>query len=257
LELRSQFEKFDKDKTKQKEINDEIGRKRQFAIMRANVGVEFEFEGSSSIPSIGVMDPFCYIPPSPDRQPKNRKNIKSYFTPSPIAANASQPSQTHPTLDTHWKKQYKDVAFEYIARWWFDVDIPFNAAYSLYYKPMWDVVAAAGKSFKGPGLHDLRGSLLQKEVSSIHEYLKDFRDSWARTGCTIMSHGWNDRRNNTIISFFVSCPQGTMFLKYVDASDKVKDANLLFQLLDEIVISVGEANVVQIITGNASLCSFW
>jgi hypothetical protein len=117
---------------------------------------------------------------------------------------------------------------------------------------MWDVVVAAGKGFKGPSLHDLRGSLLQKEVSSIQEYLKDFRDSWAKTGCTIMSDGWTDGKNRTIINFLVSCPQGTMFLKFVDASDKVKDANLLFQLLDEIVISVGEANVVQIITDNAS-----
>jgi hypothetical protein len=43
-----------------------------------------------------------------------------------------------------------------------------------------------------------------------------------------------------------------MFFKSIDASDKVKDANLLFQLLDEIVMSVGEANIVQIISDNAS-----
>jgi hypothetical protein len=67
-----------------------------------------------------------------------------------------------------------------------------------------------------------------------------------------MLDGWTDGRNHTIINFLVSCPQGTMFLKSVDASDKMKDANLLFQLLDEIVISVVEENVVQIITHNAS-----
>jgi hypothetical protein len=67
-----------------------------------------------------------------------------------------------------------------------------------------------------------------------------------------MSDGWNDRKNRIIINFLVSCPQGTMFLKLVDASDKMKDANLLFQLLDEIVVSMGEANVVYIITDNAS-----
>jgi hypothetical protein len=67
-----------------------------------------------------------------------------------------------------------------------------------------------------------------------------------------MSDGWTDGRNRTIINFLVSCPQGTMFFKSFDASDKVKDANLLFQLLDEIVISVVETNVVQIIINNAS-----
>ena len=43
-----------------------------------------------------------------------------------------------------------------------------------------------------------------------------------------------------------------MFLKSIDASDKVKDGHLLFQLLDEVVEEVGVANVVQIITDNAS-----
>ena len=43
-----------------------------------------------------------------------------------------------------------------------------------------------------------------------------------------------------------------MFLRSVDASDKVNDANLLFQLLDEIIQAVGEDNVVQVITDNAS-----
>ena len=42
-----------------------------------------------------------------------------------------------------------------------------------------------------------------------------------------------------------------MFLKSVDASNRVKDGQLLFQLLDE-VVEVGVANVVQVITDNAS-----
>ena len=43
-----------------------------------------------------------------------------------------------------------------------------------------------------------------------------------------------------------------MFLRSVDASDRVKDAHLLFQLLDEVVGEVGVVNVVQIITDNTS-----
>jgi len=47
-------------------------------------------------------------------------------------------------------------------------------------------------------------------------------------GGTIMLDGWIDGKNCTIINFLVSCSKKTMFLKLVDASDKVKDANLLF-----------------------------
>jgi hypothetical protein len=113
-------------------------------------------------------------------------------------------------------------------------------------------IIACGRGFKGPSMHDLRGSLLHKEVASIEEYLIDFKVSWAKTGCTIMSDGWSDGRNHTIINFLVSCPQGTMFLRSVDASDRVKDVNMLFELLDEVVMEVGVGNVVQVITDNAS-----
>eukprot|EP00253_Pinus_taeda_P018628 PITA_18628 len=43
-----------------------------------------------------------------------------------------------------------------------------------------------------------------------------------------------------------------MFLRSVDASDKVKDATLIFELLDDIIQEVGEHNVVQVIIDNAS-----
>jgi hypothetical protein len=65
-----------------------------------------------------------------------------------------------------------------------------------------------------------------------------------------MSDGWTDQRSHTILIFLSACPKGTMFFKLVDASDQVKDANLLFYLLDEVVEEVGVQNVVQVITDN-------
>jgi hypothetical protein len=133
MDMLNQFEKFEEAKVRQKEINDEIGRKRQLAAaMRASASVELE--GSSSIPSTNVMDPFRYVSPALelDQYPKKKKNIQSFFPLSPSSVSGSQPSQAQPTLDSHWKKQYKEFAFEYIARCWYEVDIPFNAARSPY-----------------------------------------------------------------------------------------------------------------------------
>ena len=48
------------------------------------------------------------------------------------------------------------------------------------------------------------------------------------------------------------CPKGTMFLKSVDASSHVKDANLIFILLAEVVEKVGAKHVVQVIKDNAA-----
>ena len=260
--LLANFEKFKEDKARQKDTQAEIGRKREIQKMMA-ANPHYDFEGSSSIPQTDTSNPFRYVPPSfgsvqdkgKGRMKKGDVTIKSYFTPSsPSDAHGPEVSKglSQPTLDDHWKKELRETACDYIARWWYDADIPFNAARSPYYEPMFEAIHAAGKGFKGPTMQELRGVRLQKEISSINEYLQDFKESWARTGCTIMSDGWTDQRNRTIINFLVFCPQGTMFLKSVDASDKVKDGHLLFQLLDEVIQDVGVANVVQIITDNAS-----
>lgn len=80
----------------------------------------------------------------------------------------------------------------------------------------------------------------------------DFKLSWDKIGCTIMSNGWSDGKSHTIINFLVSYPQATMFLKSVDAYDTVKDENLLLQLLDEVVMEEGVSSVIQVIIDNAS-----
>lgn len=117
---------------------------------------------------------------------------------------------------------------------------------------MWDSFIATGKGFKGLIIHDLRGALLQKYISSINEYLVKYRESWLKTVCSIMSNGWTDGKKHTIINFLVSFPQGTMFFRTVDASNKVKDENLLFEILDEIIQEVREKNIVKVIRENAS-----
>ena len=67
-----------------------------------------------------------------------------------------------------------------------------------------------------------------------------------------MSDGWTNQKGRTLINFLVSCPKGTMFIKYVDASTQIKDARTLCDLLDVFILEVGEQNVVQVITDNAA-----
>ena len=67
-----------------------------------------------------------------------------------------------------------------------------------------------------------------------------------------MGDGWIDNRQRTLINFLVNCPKGISFVKYVDASNIVKDATNLFQLFDEVIEWVGPLNVVHIVTNNAT-----
>ncbi|KAK2658374.1 hypothetical protein Ddye_004907 [Dipteronia dyeriana] len=88
----------------------------------------------------------------------------------------------------------------------------------------------------------------QKTQAIVDEVKK----TWSKTGVSIMSDGWKDMRGRHLINFLVNNPYGTVFLKSVDASDAIKDAILLFNLMDYLIEEVGDDIVVQMVTDNAS-----
>jgi hypothetical protein len=78
------------------------------------------------------------------------------------------------------------------------------------------------------------------------------RESWEITGCTVMSDDWIDGKDRSILNFLVNCPRGTMFIKFIDASADVKDAQLLCEMLNNFIQEIGPQYVVQVITDNAA-----
>ena len=98
----------------------------------------------------------------------------------------------------------------------------------------------------------MRGRLLYEEKVDCTRRLDELKQSWAITGCTIMSDGWTDGKGRSIINFLVNCPRGTIFIKSVDASPYVKDPHLLCDLLDKFIQEIGLQYVVQIITDNVA-----
>ncbi|GJW83476.1 hypothetical protein Tco_0156621 [Tanacetum coccineum] len=60
------------------------------------------------------------------------------------------------------------------------------------------------------------------------------------------------RKGRCLINFLVNCPTGTIFLKSIDASEHVKDAQLIVKMINEVIEDVGEENILQFITDNGS-----
>ena len=56
----------------------------------------------------------------------------------------------------------------------------------------------------------------------------------------------------SIINFMVYSQGSTIFLKSIDASNKIKDNKYIYGLLKDIIKEVGEAYVVQIVIDNGS-----
>ena len=69
----------------------------------------------------------------------------------------------------------------------------------------------------------------------------------------IMCEGWTGPTKLSIINFMVYSKGSIIFLKSVDASDKIKDNKYIYGLLEDVIKEVGEANVVQIVTDNGSV----
>ncbi|XP_042466280.1 uncharacterized protein LOC122048825 [Zingiber officinale] len=114
-------------------------------------------------------------------------------------------------------------------------------------------IAEYGRGFKPPSMHELRTWILKAEVDGINLIYEEHK-GMEKYGCTIMSDGWTDGKNRSSINFLVNSPANTFFLKSIDASTSTKNGELIFKYLDVVVDEVGEENVIQIVTDNASNC---
>jgi len=68
-----------------------------------------------------------------------------------------------------------------------------------------------------------------------------------------LSDGQHDSTvQQDIVNFLLNSLRGSAFIRLMAVSDVVKDANFLFKILDDLVEEVGEENVLQMVTDNAS-----
>ena len=80
--------------------------------------------------------------------------------------------------------------------------------------------------------------------------IEEHKKTWKKYGCSIMLDSWTDRKSRCFINFLVNSPGSTWFLKSIDVFDTIKNGELMFKHLDEVVEEIGEKNVVQVITDN-------
>lgn len=124
----------------------------------------------------------------------------------------------------------------WVASYFYDCCILFNCANCIYYQEIIEAIASISFGYKGPSYDALRVKLLA-EVKNIKlncslaliEVFGMTRDalSW------VMQELMVDIEVRSI--FFVYCPKGSAFIKYVDASAIVTDVQLLCNLFYEII----------------------
>ncbi|XP_054816866.1 uncharacterized protein LOC129316465 [Prosopis cineraria] len=179
-------------------------------------------------------------------QKRPTKKLRKQEEDNPLEVDDGIVQEIIPPSKEAWYKA--DLA---VVRWLYDCCIPMNAVNSVYYQPMIDAISVIGPGYKGPTYHAVRTKLLQDMKKEVQLLVDECRNFWAEIGCTIMADGWQDQRNRQLINFLVYCPRGMVFIRSIDASDIVKDAQNLCNLFMDMVAFVGTDNVVHLVTDNA------
>lgn len=104
---------------------------------------------------------------------------------------------------------------------------------------------------KPPTMHELRTWILREEVKTTTAIVDDIKATWKTTRVKLLSYGWSDMRNQSLINFLVNNQYGTVLLRIVDASNCIKMLKKI-KLLDEAVEEIGEDIMVQVVNDNAS-----
>jgi hypothetical protein len=244
-QMKQLVEDLNKSKQTKRKINAEIARPYGDPI---DIDEEEEEEGGDVVArsvsqSVGKRDKGKSVQSTSG---KKGSGIQNYF--APRTTPGAQPS----IKSSLASKAMVDKAKMAWSKWWFDSNISFNAANSVYYQPAIDAIASIGPGFKGPTYQELRGPLLRNNVREVNDFMVDIKNDWKEYGCSVMSDGWTNQKQQPIMNFLVYCPRGTMFLKSLDTSGLRKDAETLFGIFDTVVQEIGVEHIVQFITDNDS-----
>ncbi|KAL9685775.1 hypothetical protein QQ045_023227 [Rhodiola kirilowii] len=142
-----------------------------------------------------------------------------------------------------------------IARMFYTSGLPFSLARNPNYVRCFTMAPNSKLSgYLPPGYNQIRTTLLENEKKHLDLSLALIKSTWGAKGVTIVSDGWSDPSRWPLINFIVCSESGPMFIKAVDCSGEVKGGDFIAHLFKKVIDEVGEENVVQVITDNASNC---
>ncbi|KAJ1255020.1 hypothetical protein BS78_K297900 [Paspalum vaginatum] len=149
-----------------------------------------------------------------------------------------------------WKERTHQV-HQYIARWVYTHGIPFNAVDNDEFIEMVEAIGCFGPGLRPPSQYDLREKLLKEEHARMKTLLLDREEEKNKNGCSVMTDAWTDTKRS-IMNVCTHTLEGASFMKSKEMSDVSHTSEVIFELVDKAIDELGEENVVQVVTDNAS-----
>ena len=106
------------------------------------------------------------------------------------------------TINVSYNKELIEEACVDIVRWIYEAAIPFNVVNYDSFKVAIQSIRRYGIGMKLLSYHEERVPLLKKEVAHTDDIMKSHKKEWARTRCSIMSNGWQDKSHRSLVNFW-------------------------------------------------------
>ena len=96
---------------------------------------------------------------------------------------------------------------------------------------------------------DVSAELMQ----AAHEELQPYFEHGRRvTGFALLCDGWSDVQGRPLLNFCIATPKGAHFVRAVDTTGYEKDAEFIFEQLEQIMEEIGPEHFVVVIMDGAS-----
>ncbi|KAL0226197.1 hypothetical protein P9112_013521 [Eukaryota sp. TZLM1-RC] len=115
-----------------------------------------------------------------------------------------------------------------------------------------------------PTVDSVSTHLLSSLVEDISKTLQTFVDSLTRSGTTIVSDGWKDRRKRPLINLLSTAPKDVMFIGTIDTSESEKSGVFIADAImnhlslpdsKQLGPVIDTSHIVQMIMDNAPACT--
>ncbi|KAL0209488.1 hypothetical protein RCL1_008326 [Eukaryota sp. TZLM3-RCL] len=159
-----------------------------------------------------------------------------------------------PEIQEAFKNDLGNDADLALANWFYGQGISFNNADSELFQNAIAAVIKAGPSYKPPSSYQLSTTLLDKAVDKIDSQLVPFKEELGLVPGTLVSDGWKNTYKVPLLNVLIATEHGSCFVDNVDTSGKSKTTDYVAEVIIDHINKVGEENVIEVITDNASEC---
>ncbi|KAL7177692.1 hypothetical protein ACSBR2_030955 [Camellia fascicularis] len=173
---------------------------------------------------------------------------------SQTVRSSDVPHSVKVSIDNMFHIRNREEVDQTIARCLYCNGIAFNVVMSPWWADMATAINNAPKGYKSPNYEKVRTNLLDKEQSKVQQPLNPLMQDWNIHGVSIVSDGWSNLKNQTLINIMAVSGGKAIFINGHDVSSKEKNATNIADLLFKAIEFVGPSNVVQVVTDNATNC---